>query len=198
MKDLEIRKLGLVINAGVKVTVAAVAAMALAGAVFAHGDRHDEGSGHRPPAVPDSLKVPAGQRLVFHASAVGVQIYTCTQNPTNAAQFDWVFKAPHAVLLDDCEVVGIHFAGPAWEANDGSKVIGKVLQRATVDSNSIPWLLLQATSNTGEGLLTHVTYVQRLRTFGGNAPATGADAAHAGQEVLVPYLAEYYFYEAAR
>ncbi len=197
MKSLEMRKLGAVINAGVKVTLAAVVGLALASALSVRCGAEELRWRSRPPPLPDNLKVLAGQKLVFRAFAVGVQIYTCTQNPTNASQYDWVLKAPHAVLLHEGEVAAIHFAGPSWEANDGSKVVGKVLQRATVDPNSIPWLLLQATSNTGEGLFSHVTYIQRLHTFGGNAPASGADAAHVGQEVLVPYLAEYDFYEAA-
>ena len=35
---------------------------------------------------------------------------------------------------------------------------------------AIPWLLLRATSTTGTGVFTNVTYVQRLNTTGGVAP----------------------------
>jgi hypothetical protein len=42
-----------------------------------------------------------------------------------------------------------------------------------------------------------VTYVQRLNTSGGSAPATGcAVSTDVGGQVLVPYTADYYFYAA--
>ena len=39
-----------------------------------------------------------------------------------------------------------------------------------------------------------MTYVQRLNTTKGVAPATGCDAAHTAAEVSVMYSADYYFY----
>jgi len=45
------------------------------------------------------------------------------------------------------------------------------------------------------GLFTDVTYVQRLNTSKGVAPATGCDAAHVNPpDVHVQYSADYYFY----
>jgi hypothetical protein len=43
-------------------------------------------------------------------------------------------------------------------------------------------------------VLSRATSIQRLNTKGGKAPASGCDAAHAGQEVRVPYSADYLFY----
>jgi hypothetical protein len=85
-----------------------------------------------------------------------VQIYVWTVNPTNPALASWVFKAPHAVLFASHEherddVTGIHFAGPTWQDNDGSKVVGARLSSVTVHSNAIPWLLLQAAITSGDG-----------------------------------------------
>jgi hypothetical protein len=77
---------------------------------------------------------------------------------------------------------------------DGSKVMG--MARANADSpdpEAIPWLLLQAQSNDGTGLFSTVSYVQRLDTSGGRAPADGCAAASAGQEARVPYTAIYTF-----
>ena len=152
-----------------KVTAPLLALLLMAAAAYAHGDRHKD----RPPKVPPDLQVPAGNELQFHASGVGVQIYVWTANPTNAALSSWVFKAPHAVLFhrEEC-VVGIHFAGPTWEANDGSKVVGARVASSTVDSNAIPWLLLQAASTGGVGILADTTYIQRVNTVGGLAPST--------------------------
>ena len=58
----------------------------------------------------------------------------------------------------------------------------------------IPWLLLSAKSNEGQGAFKNVTFIQRLGTHGGKPPTADADAAHAGKEVRVEYQATYYFY----
>ena len=50
------------------------------------------------------------------------------------------------------ERVGTHYAGPIWESNSGSTVVGTVRERCTTDSNAIPGLLLQAVSTDGPGL----------------------------------------------
>ena len=47
---------------------------------------------------------------------------------------------------------------------------------------------------TRTGVLTQVTSIQRINTKGGKAPASGCDAGHAGQEVRVPYSADYLFF----
>ncbi len=183
-------------SSAVQVTASTLAILLLAAVCTARaGDERDHRRDHRPPAVPAILQVPAGNALYFHATGVGVQIYVWTVNPTNAALSSWVFKAPHAVLFhrEEC-VVGIHFAGPTWETNDGSKVVGTRLAASTVDSTAIPWLLLQAASTAGVGIFADTTYIQRVNTAGGLAPSTpGSDA---GEEALVPYIADYYFYHA--
>jgi hypothetical protein len=58
----------------------------------------------------------------------------------------------------------------------------------------VPWLLLSATSTAGTGVLTSVTYVQRVNTVGGKAPATGCDSTHAGDNTSVNYTADYFFW----
>jgi len=83
------------------------------------------------PAVPNNLKVPHGQTVVLKALGQGVQIYTCGAKAGDRNQFEWVLKAPEADLVGDKgERIGRHYAGPTWEANDGSKVVGEVQQRA--------------------------------------------------------------------
>jgi len=39
-----------------------------------------------------------------------------------------------------------------------------------------------------------VTYIQRVDTVGGQAPADGCDKSRAGSEAPVDYQATYYFY----
>src|SRR5271155_4435822 len=143
--------------------------------------------------VPQQLQPPAGEGLLLRVHAKGDQIYTCK---ADAAQFTWVLKAPDAQLFDkDGKPFGKHFAGPSWEANDGSKIVGKAAANApSPDANSIPWLLVTVVSRSGEGSLARVTSIQRLNTKGGKAPASGCDEAHTAQEIRVPYSADYLFF----
>jgi len=87
--------------------------------------------GIQPPNVPNNLKLPEGQMVLLKAVGQGVQIYACSAKAGDPTQFEWVLKAPEADLMDDKgERIGKHYGGPTWEANDGSKVVGEVQQRA--------------------------------------------------------------------
>ena len=143
--------------------------------------------------VPQQLQPPANEELLLQVRAKGDQVYTCK---SDAAQFTWALKAPDAQLFDkDGKPFGKHFAGPSWEANDGSRVTGKAVANApSPDADSIPWLLVNIGSHEGNGVLSRATTIQRLNTKGGKAPASGCDASHVGQELRVAYSADYLFY----
>jgi hypothetical protein len=143
--------------------------------------------------VPPQLQPPANEQLLLELHAKGEQIYTCK---AGAAQPSWTLKAPDAQLFDDKgKPFGKHFAGPSWEATDGSRVTGKAIANApSPDPDSIPWLLVNVVSHDGTGVLSRVTSIQRLNTKGGKAPASGCDASHAGQALRVAYSADYLFY----
>jgi len=128
------------------------------------------------------------------AHARGAQVYTCTAAPDG--KFAWTLKAPDAELHDaQGRVIGKHFAGPAWKLNDGSEVTGKMTARAdSPDPGAVPWLLLNAVTHSGSGLLERVTIIQRVHTTAGRAPATGCDEAHRDTETRSDYTADYYFY----
>ena len=93
-----------------------------------------------------------------------------------------------------------HSAGPTWRHIDGSEVKAKVLAKQDASKpGAIPWLLLSATSHSGEGILGRVTNIQRIHTAGGVTPeAKSCDGAAAGKEVGVAYAADYYFYALSR
>jgi hypothetical protein len=150
--------------------------------------------------LPEPLRVPASQTLIQEVNATGVQIYECTAGNQDLKRFTWKFKAPEALLRDRAGIdFGRHYAGPTWEANDGSKVVGEVKARDDgPDANAIPWLLLSATSTSGQGVLSRTESIQRLHTSGGQAPTGGCDQGALGEEVRVPYKADYYFYAARR
>jgi hypothetical protein len=78
-------------------------------------------------------------------------------------------------------------------------VVGaRTVPPVTVTASAIPWLILSAvpTDTVGPGIFARTTYVQRVNTTGGLAPATPPTAL--GQEARVAYTAEYFFYRAAK
>jgi hypothetical protein len=149
-----------------------------------------------PLAVPDKLKVPPHNVQLLKMPATGVQIYVCKPRTDDPNAFAWTFKAPQAVLYNDLgEKVGTHYAGPTWEGNDGSKVVGEVLERVDAPAaGAIPWLLLVAKSHDGAGAFSTITYIQRLDTVGGVAPTSGCDRSTVDTERAVEYRATYVFY----
>lgn len=139
------------------------------------------------------------QLLQLKGSAKGVQIYQCKAKTSNTNQFEWTLKAPEADLLDEQgKKIIKHYGGPTWEAIDGSKVVGSVKAKADAPkASAIPWLLLQAKSNQGNGSLSKVAYIQRVETVGGKAPSQVCNQARANTEARVNYTADYFFYSPA-
>ena len=89
----------------------------------------------------------------------------------------------------DADREDINFDLPAF-----SKAYRAVVDRCTPDPASIPWLLLAAVSTEGPGIFHRVTFIQRVNTAGGNAPAQPGTVI--GEEARVPYTTEYLFYRA--
>ena len=137
--------------------------------------------------LPPPLEVPAGNRLTSSLDGSGVQVYQC-------ALGEWTLLQPAATLTEGGKPVGLHFKGPVWVSTvDGSEV--GAVPVATVNRNgAIPELLLKANQNQGQGMFSKVTYVQRLRTTGGVAPAGSCTE---GSQQAIPYSAVYRFWSAA-
>jgi len=146
------------------------------------------------PQVPDNLRAPTTEVVLFKALGKGKQIYACKAQADS--QFAWVLARPDADLVDENGVkIGRHYEGPTWEAADGSKVIGQVIQRTnSPEAGAVAWLLLKAKENQGNGKFSHISYIQRVNTAGGVAPAGGCDQDHAGAEASIDYHADYFFY----
>ena len=151
----------------------------------------DPGNDNRAPDLSDfpKLRVDAGNKVAFHTYALGVQVYRWNGTA-------WAFVGPEALLFagEDGGIVGTHYAGPTWESKSGSYVVGAVVERETPDPDAIPWLKLRAVESDGPGVFDGVTFIQRVNTVGGKAPA--GPGAFTGEVVRVPYAAEYYFYRA--
>jgi hypothetical protein len=153
----------------------------------------ETGPGQPAPFVPEKLAPPAGEHLLATLPAVGVQVYQCRAVKDKAGQYEWAFVAPEADLFDGHGMkVGRVYAGPHWEALDGSRVMGALKESMRARStDAIQWLLLATRSTGPEGAFSKVSSIQRLHTMGGNAPKDGCKQATQGATVRVPYSADY-------
>jgi hypothetical protein len=172
------------------------------------------------PAVPANLEVPAGHKVFLRGYAVGTQNYVCLPTALGPA---WRFLGPQATLYQvfkgeprqqitthylSADASEQHVARPTWQHSlDSSRVWGRLVaasaDSAFVEPGAINWLLLEAaiteSGHEGGDTLTDTTYIQRVNTSGGIAPATGcSDPGHVGAVALVPYSTDYFFYRAAR
>lgn len=145
------------------------------------------GTDNRAPEVPPQIVVEGDNKVHFHGFGIGFQIYTWDGST-------WGPAVPEATLFDEeGNVVAIHFAGPTWQSNSGSKVLGKLPPAGVVvNTNAIPWLRLEALNPQGPGIFAGTTFIQRVNTTGGKAPF--APGAFVGQVARIPYTADYFFY----
>jgi hypothetical protein len=138
--------------------------------------------------------VPAASGLAF--TGKGTQIYAC-QDTTHG--YAWMLNGPDAKLYDASgDVVGRHFFGPQWEANDGSRIKGKLLVSSASPGGpaNAPWLVLRAEVEQGDGLFGDISLVTRTDTVGGGTPTSACGPQQKGQTVSVPYSARYTFFPA--
>jgi hypothetical protein len=145
-------------------------------------------------SVPDLLRPGADEQAAFTLAAHGVQIYECRSKDDKV---DWAFLAPEAQLYEQGRHVGSHYAGPTWELDDASRVVGSVKARENAPlSGAIPWLLLTTKSVGTTGQLANTTSIQRVNTAGGTAPTSSCTTpADVGRVARVPYYTQYVFFK---
>ncbi|MFL5809536.1 MAG: DUF3455 domain-containing protein [Flavisolibacter sp.] len=152
--------------------------------------------------LPASIELPAnppnGNQRVFTFFAVGVQKYKAQEIAgSNPIAYQWVFVAPAADLFDASnKKVGTHSAGPTWQLSATDSVFGQPFTPARVaaspDASGIDWLLLMPKAGKAPtGAFAQVSYIQRIATNGGKAPAVLP--VNPDQTVEVPYTAVYRF-----
>ena len=148
-------------------------------------------------SLPAAVQVPAGHRVAMETVGVGQITYECRAKKDMAGH-EWVFVGPDAQLMDRMgNKVGKYYGPPAtWESNDGSKLTGAQLAVAPAAAGSIPLQLVKANPAMGMGAMQGVTYIQRVATQGGIAPAMLCDASKAGTKQIVNYQADYIFWKA--
>lgn len=152
-----------------------------------------QGAAYAEVSIPEQIKVPAGYNPVLTAHAKGDQIYQCT---LSEGKYSWETQAPDAKLFDaQGKIVGNHTAGPLWEYKEGSRVVGRVVNKIDIAPDSaISWLLVEVVAHKGDGLFSNVSFINRINTHGGLAPKSVCDANHLGSEKRVAYTADYVFY----
>jgi Protein of unknown function (DUF3455) len=196
-------------------TAAAVFAVALSQPAYADGVT--------PPAVPDNLKVEEGNVPFLVGHATGTQNYVCA--PTASGFGYVLFTPEATLSNEAGRQIITHFFSPnPFQDNTNPRVIAPGVIQATwqdssdtssvwafvekdhsstdsrfVAQKSIAWLLLTVANGEdgpdGNGTLSGTTFIHRVNTLGGVAPATGcASSADVGRTAFVPYTADYFFY----
>ena len=152
--------------------------------------------------IPDAVALPAnlpnGNSRVATFFANGVQKYKAQAVAgSNPVTYEWAFVAPQADLYDiSNNKVGTHSAGPDWQLSAADSMFGQAFSpprnAPSTDPNGIDWLLLMPkTGKEPTGIFANVSYVQRVVTKGGKAPAT--PPVSATDVIDVPYTAIYRF-----
>ena len=148
--------------------------------------------------LPAAVQVPAGHKVAMETVGVGEITYQCSAKKDMAGQFEWVFAGPDAKLNDRSgKQVGKYYGPPAtWESMDGSKLTATQIAVAPNGTGNIPTQLVKGNPAMGSGAMTGVTYIQRVDTRGGIAPALPCAAGNLGAKQVVQYQADYIFYKA--
>ena len=171
-----------------------------------------------PPAVPDDIQVPAGNKAFLIGHALGTQNYICQESASAPSGVAWVLFGPQATLFNEYggEIM-THFlspnpdeivmARPTWQhSRDTSSVWARVVTGDAssdpnfVEEGAVAWLKLTVVGTEegpdGGDTLAKTTFIQRLNTSGGLAPSNCRSKADVGRQAFVPYIADYFFYRA--
>jgi hypothetical protein len=148
--------------------------------------------------LPAAVHVPAGNKVVLETVGTGHITYECRAKANMPNAFEWVFVGPDAKLWDrKGSEIGKYFGPPAtWQSMDGSKLTGTQVAVAPAQPGSIPLQLVKANAAMGDGAMKGVSYIQRVATQGGVAPAKPCDAGMLSAKEIVKYQADYIFWSA--
>jgi Protein of unknown function (DUF3455) len=148
--------------------------------------------------LPAAIQVDeTAHREVARRLGAGVQVYDCDTGTFR-------FREPQADLydLDTVTQRGIHFVGPEpgtaqWADADGSRVVARVVERVDAPppadpTKDVQWLKVEAFQPFGTGVFSHVTFIQRVLTYGGQPP----QSCDSGTTISRHYTALYMFWAA--
>jgi hypothetical protein len=171
-----------------------------------------------PPRVPADIEVLPPNKAFLVGHGVGTQNYICLPS---GASFAFTLFTPEATLFNprDMQQIITHYFSPnnkpfdasdkgvirvTWEDSRDTSIVWGAVEKASTDVNfvalgAIPWLKVKAVGAqdgpTGGDRLSGTTFIQRVNTVGGSAPATGCAASgDVGKKAFVQYEADYFFY----
>jgi hypothetical protein len=147
----------------------------------------------------EQIQVPAGHVVALETTATGLLQYECKANAVTAGTIGWVLVTPQAELVDRTGKVVAKYSGPpaTWTHSDGSSVVGaQVAMAARPGATNLPYQLSKGTSGAAAGVLQNVTYIQRIKTKGGQ-DLSKACTHDLGDKLTRPYQADSIFWKAA-
>ncbi|MEO7886257.1 MAG: DUF3455 domain-containing protein [Polaromonas sp.] len=146
------------------------------------------------------IMVPPGQVVALETTASGLLHYECKANATTAGTIGWVLVRPEADLLDRTGKTVAKYSGPpaTWTHIDGSSVVGtQVALAPRVGATNLPQQLSTGASGTSPGVLQNITYIQRIKTKGGQDLSKTCTQTELGNKMTQSYQADYIFWKAA-
>ncbi len=147
-----------------------------------------------------AIVVPPGHVVALETTASGLLHYECQANATTAGTIGWVLVRPEAELLDRTGKTVVKYSGPpaTWTHLDGSSVVGtQVALAPRVGATNLPQQLSTGTPGAAPGVLQNVTYIQRVKTKGGQDLSKACTQADIGDKLTTSYQADYIFWKAA-
>ena len=136
----------------------------------------------------DQIQVPPGNVVALETTAVGLLNYECKANQANAGKIGCTGKTV------------AKYAGPpaTWTHMDGSSVVGNQVAIAPrPGATNLPYQLSQGTPSAMPGAMQNITYIQRIKTKGGQDLSKACTETDMGDKLTLPYQADYIFWKAA-
>ena len=147
-----------------------------------------------------TIMVPPGNVVALETTASGLLHYECRANADTAGTIGWVLVRPEAELLDRTGKTVARYSGPpaTWTHIDGSSVVGtQVALAPRVGATNLPQQLSTGASSATPGVLQNITYIQRIKTKGGQDLSKACTQADIGDKLTNSYQADYIFWKAA-
>jgi hypothetical protein len=173
------------------------------------------------PDLPANIRVDAGNTPFLIGHATGTQNYIClpcpnpiTPNgPCPDSGFAFTLFTPEATLFKDNDnQIITHFFSPnpaeggtiraTWQHSHDTSTVWAFVKKgdAAPAKDAVDLLKLTVVGAEdgpiGPGTLTPTTFIQRVNTVGGVAPAGCDSLENVGTRAFVPYTADYIFYKA--
>ena len=148
----------------------------------------------------EQVQVPAGNVVALETTATGVLNYECKATPANPGSVGWVLVSPLADLVDRTGKTVAKYSGPpaTWTHTDGSSVVGAQIAVAPrPGSTNLAYQLSKGTPGAASGVMQNITFIQRVKTKGGQDFSKACSQADVGDKLTLPYQADYIFWKAA-